>query len=81
MRKHPIPRFLNEGVTCTINSDDPAYFGGYAAANYAALADIGMSMEELAALAGNSIDASFASDGRKAQLHAELAAWRTQHGL
>ena len=38
-------------------------------------------MEELAALAGNSIDASFASDGRKAQLHAELAAWRTQHGL
>ena len=53
MRKHPIPRFLDEGVMCTINSDDPAYFGGYVAANYAALADIGMSMEELAALAGN----------------------------
>ena len=81
MRKHPIPEFLHEGLMCTVNSDDPTYFGGYVAANYAALADIGMSMEELAALAGNSIDASFASDGRKAQLHAELAAWRTQHGL
>lgn len=81
MRKHPIPEFLHEGLMCTVNSDDPAYFGGYVAANYAALADIGMSMEELAALAGNSIDASFASDGRKAQLHAELAAWCTQHGL
>ncbi|WP_213292018.1 adenosine deaminase [Bifidobacterium animalis] len=81
MREHPIPRFLHEGVVCTINSDDPAYFGGYVAANYAALADIGMSMEELASLAKNSIDASFASDDRKTQLHAQLATWRTQHGL
>lgn len=81
MRKHPIPEFLHEGLMCTVNSDDPAYFGGYVAANYAALADIGMSMEELAALAGNSIDASFASDGRKAQLHAELAVWQMERGL
>lgn len=81
MRKHPIPEFLHEGLMCTVNSDDPAYFGGYVAANYAALASIGMSMEELAALAGNSIDASFASDGRKAQLHAELAVWQMERGL
>ncbi len=81
MRKHPIPEFLHEGLMCTVNSDDPAYFGGYVAANYAALADIGMSMEELVALAGNSIDASFASDGRKAQLHAELAVWQMERGL
>ena len=72
---------MKKGSYCTINSDDPAYFGGYAAANYAALADIGMSMEELASLAKNSIDASFASDDRKTQLHAQLATWRTQHGL
>lgn len=81
MRKHPIPEFLHEGLMCTINSDDPAYFGGYAAANYAALADIGMSMEELAALAKNSVDASFASDSRKTQLTEELLAWRAQHGI
>ncbi|RYQ10410.1 adenosine deaminase [Bifidobacterium pseudolongum subsp. globosum] len=81
MREHPIPRFLDEGVMCTINSDDPAYFGGYVAANYTALVSIGMSMETLAALAGNSIDASFAPEARKTQLHAELATWRTRHGL
>ncbi len=81
MRKHPIPEFLHEGLMCTVNSDDPAYFGGYAAANYAALADIGMSMEELAALAKNSVDASFASDSRKTQLTEELLAWRAQHGI
>ena len=28
MRKHPIPEFLHEGLMCTVNSDDPAYFGG-----------------------------------------------------
>ena len=47
----------------------------------AALADIGMSMEELAALAKNSVDASFASDSRKTQLTKELLAWRAQHGI
>lgn len=34
---HPLPAFLEAGVVVTVNSDDPAYVGGYADANYEAL--------------------------------------------
>lgn len=81
MNEHPIARFMREGVTCTVNSDDPAYFGGYVAANYEALAETCLSMEQLVALAGNSIDASFADDARKAAMRAQLDSWRTAHGF
>lgn len=81
MRKHPVPQMMRDGIVCTINSDDPAYFGGYVAANYAALADAGMSLDGLAALAGNSIDASFADERRRMRMHAALADWRTANGV
>ena len=46
----------------TINSDDPAYFGGYVADNYLALhRALGLDLETLAALARNSLNASFAA--------------------
>ncbi len=49
----------------TINSDDPAYFGGYVAENYLALQGaLGLDLETLAVLARNSLNASF-SVGRR----------------
>ena len=55
---HPIPRLLEAGVHVTVNSDDPAYFGGYIADNYLALADgLGLDHDALAALAANSLAA------------------------
>lgn len=78
---HPLPRMVRDGLVCTINSDDPAYFGGYAAANYAALAGAGMPPDTLAALAANSIEASFAGDADKERMRARLADWRDAHGL
>jgi len=58
---HPLPRLLDAGVTVTINSDDPAYFGGYVADNYVAVAEaFGLSEADLAALARASLEASFA---------------------
>lgn len=57
----------------TINSDDPAYFGGYVGENYRAVADaLGFDDVSLAHLARNSIDASSHPEGRKAALQAEL---------
>jgi len=57
---HPLPRLLDAGVRVTVNSDDPAYFGGYVADNYLALAEaFAMSEADLAALAQASLDASF----------------------
>jgi adenosine deaminase len=60
LASHPLPRLLDAGVTVTINSDDPAYFGGYVADNYVAVAEaFGLSEADLAALAQASLDAAF----------------------
>ncbi|MCH4208936.1 adenosine deaminase [Bifidobacterium sp.] len=72
----PIRRFLDRGVAVTVNSDDPAYFGGYIGANYQALADIGFSFDELEGFAKNSISHSFADEERKHQLLKELNDWQ-----
>jgi adenosine deaminase len=55
---HPLPTLLDAGVKVTVNSDDPAYFGGYIGDNYLALAsELGLGLSDLAALAANSLDA------------------------
>jgi adenosine deaminase len=64
---------LDRGLTVTINSDDPAYFGGYLDDNFDALTRAGhVTPDDLARLARNSIDASFASADRKRELTEEL---------
>lgn len=60
MQSHNLKRLLDRGICVTVNSDDPAYFGGYLAENYlAAHRALGLSAEEIAQLARNSINASF----------------------
>jgi len=57
---HPIDAMLEHGLKATINSDDPAYFGGYVADNYRAVAKArGLDREALALLARNSFTGSF----------------------
>lgn len=79
MADHPIDRMLREGLRATINSDDPAYFGGYVADNYRAIATArGLSRADLALLARNSFLGSFLPDaavaGHLARLDAYMAA-------
>ncbi len=60
MTAHPLPRLLDAGVLVTINSDDPAYFGGYVADNYLAVAQaFDLSENDLSALAQASLEAAF----------------------
>ncbi len=60
LAEHPIDRMLAEGLKPTINSDDPAYFGGYIADNYHTLAKArGLTRDDLATLARNSFTGSF----------------------
>lgn len=67
LQHHNLARMLRNGVMVTVNSDDPAYFGGYVADNYIACAEgLGLSRQELIALAQNSIKASFLPDEQKA---------------
>jgi adenosine deaminase len=73
LEDHNLKRLLDRGVKVTINSDDPAYFGGYIGDNYIAAADaLDLSREDLIALALNSLDAAFLPDAGKALLIAEL---------
>ncbi len=66
MSEHTILQMLDRGVKVTVNSDDPAYFGGYLAANYLALAEhLPMSKVQLKQLARNSIEASFLPAAQK----------------
>lgn len=70
---HPMRRMLNEGLLVCVNSDDPAYFGGYVADNYRALVEgLGFGKAEIVALARNSVTASFLSDDRKRELLSEI---------
>jgi adenosine deaminase len=76
MKNHPLPNMLAAGLKVTINSDDPAYFGGYLNANYEAISDlINNDKENLAQLAKNSFDAAFISDAEKQRLNAEVASY------
>ncbi|MFI6429957.1 adenosine deaminase [Rhodococcus oryzae] len=69
LAEHPLRRMLEAGLLVTVNSDDPAYFGGYVDDNFARLqAELGLTELERETLARNSIRASFASPDRKAAL-------------
>ena len=59
--QHPIPAMLRHGLRATINSDDPAYFGGYVADNYRAVAPL-LQRADLVTLARNSFLGSFLPD-------------------
>ena len=68
MRDHPLPEMLRQGLRATINSDDPAYFGGYVNDNYRAVTKaLGLTRAELVTLAKNSFLGSFLDDDDKAR--------------
>lgn len=70
---HPLPRMLDLGMHVSVNSDDPAYFGGYIGDNYEALAaTFGWGIEELGDIARMSITSTFLEEGRKVALIEEI---------
>jgi adenosine deaminase len=76
MEAHPIDSMLRAGLRATINSDDPAYFGGYMNDNYRAAArGRGLSKEELATCARNSFLGSFLEPAEKQTHLARLDAY------
>ena len=76
LRDHNLRRLLEQGLVVTINSDDPAYFGGYVVDNYLASASaLDLTRDHLIQLARNSLDASFASPARRATWGRDLDAY------
>jgi adenosine deaminase len=76
---HPIARMLRLGLRATINSDDPAYFGGYINANYRAVAGL-LSRDDLVTLARNSFLGSFLPDDEVARHVAAVEAYAASFG-
>lgn len=66
MTNHPLKKLLDKGIKATVNSDDPAYFGGYMNANFEAVQEaLNLSKEDIITLVKNSFNYSFATDEQK----------------
>jgi adenosine deaminase len=79
LAEHPLPRMMERGLNVSVNSDDPAYFGGYVDDNFARLqAVFNFSDDQLAQLAANSVRSSFITDLRRRELLAEIEVWRAE---
>ena len=73
LAEHNLKQLLDLGLCVTVNSDDPAYFGGYIAENFQAVKEaLNLSQDDIYQLAKNSFEASFLSPEEKQKLIAEL---------
>ena len=80
LEAHPLRTMLAAGLNVTLNSDDPAYFGGYVNDNFIQCAQIlGLSAHDVAALARNSLLASFAPPDETARHVARLEGYLAAH--
>lgn len=80
LAEHPLPTMLDLGLNVSINSDDPAYFGGYVAANYVdTQAALGLPLQSLVTVARNSLQSTFLPESEKARLIAGLDSYLETH--
>jgi adenosine deaminase len=75
LRDHPLKRMLDAGLCVTVNSDDPAYFGGYMNANFEQMVQaLDLRREDVVQLARNSVEASFVTEPRRREMFERIAA-------
>lgn len=81
MRQHTLKTLLDAGLAITINSDDPAYFGGYVNANYIAAAEaLDLSASQLQHIVANGFEAAFIDDAQRANFLRQVEAhWLPAH--
>jgi len=73
MEQHPLKKMLDAGLCVMVNSDDPAYFGGYVSENFSAAQQaLKLSKQDIYQLAKNSFNAAFLSVHEKQKLIKEL---------
>lgn len=82
LEDHNIKALLDAGVCVTINSDDPAYFGGYIGENFSATAEaLNLGLNDLERLARNAVNAAFLDSDRRENLLIEIDQWRERCAL
>ncbi|UKN00099.1 adenosine deaminase [Paracrocinitomix mangrovi] len=80
LKDHPVVKMMEQGLLVTVNSDDPAYFGGYMNENYLGIAKaLNMSKEQITELAKNSFKASLLTEVEKDKRIAEIEAYFQSH--
>ena len=80
MAQHNLKRLLERGLRVTVNSDDPAYFGGYIVDNFVdAQKALGLTREDVVVIARNSFAASFLPEQAKAAWMARIDAYAQAH--
>ena len=73
LRHHPLRRMMDRGLMVTVNSDDPAYFGGYVNRNYSAVSEaLTLGREEIVAIVRNGFHASLLDEAQKQKALAEI---------
>jgi len=73
LKTHPLKKMLEKNLVVTVNSDDPAYFGGYINENYEAVAEaLNLSKTDIITLAKNSFQASFLNEKEKEKMLKEI---------
>jgi adenosine deaminase len=73
LSKHPLKKMLDLGLNVSINSDDPAYFGGYLMDNFkAAIQALSLTDEDVIRIIKNSFTASFLDEDKKAEWLSQL---------
>lgn len=78
LEEHPLRAMMDAGLLCTVNSDDPAYFGGYVGDTFHAVHEaLGLDRERLRTLARNSFEAAFLDhdEERRARYLSEVEAY------
>jgi adenosine deaminase len=82
LRAHNLKQMLDRGLLVTVNSDDPAYFGGYVADNFRdSAAALGLDRDDLLRLARNSFVASFLSEDQRRAYLDEIDRFAAQPSL
>jgi|YelNatPaOPRAMG01_1025707.scaffolds.fasta_scaffold11605_4 adenosine deaminase len=77
IEEHPLKKMLEKGLVVTVNSDDPAYFGGYINENYMAVQKaLGLNAQQIYELARNSFQASFLNENEKRKMLARVEKFR-----
>ena len=81
LQDHNLKRLLDQGLCVTVNSDDPAYFGGYIADNFLAVQEaLGLTRTDLTTLARNSFEAAFLPTADKTNWMGQVDSYLRTHG-
>ena len=80
LEEHPLRKMMERGLLVTVNSDDPAYFGGYINENYLAIAKaLNLTANDIYTLAMNSFEASFLEESIKDKMLARVCEYMKMH--